>query len=145
MTCGYTIDDCATAAVSSTLRLCCVHVQRAKCTTDVLFPTADGLAVFSSYIRHVGYPDELPDTDARHSPLFGVVDGLPPMFFSWSLTEMLAEESEAMFDKLRTAGVRVEKSVHARAPHAYPMYDIPEAVAELALASNWLKQFVATP
>lgn len=73
------------------------------------------------------YAGSLDIRDPRVSPLFGDMQGLPPMTVLVSNSELLYPDSLRLADKAREAGVPVDLHVGDDLPHAYPVFvDTPE-------------------
>ncbi|MCU1643304.1 MAG: alpha/beta hydrolase [Nocardia sp.] len=62
------------------------------------------------------------------SPLFGKLDGLPPLLIQAGSAELLLSDAERFAEAAVAAGVEVTLQVRAGLPHVYPiMGDAPEA------------------
>ncbi len=62
------------------------------------------------------------------SPVFGDLSGLPPIYLMAGSTEVLLDDTHAMFEKLSKAGVDVRAEIVPEMPHIWPIfaYQIPE-------------------
>ena len=60
--------------------------------------------------------------DPRVSPLFGSFDGLPPLYFSWSETELLRDDARRAVAKARKAGIPVRTLSFANTPHGNSLF-----------------------
>ncbi len=87
--------------------------------------------------------------DPRASPLFGAMEGLPPVLLQVGSTELLLDDATRMHDRLQAAGGNSKLSVYQRVAHGWQLLSpyVPEATAavqELAdfAAAHWAR---ATP
>ena len=83
------------------------------------------------------------DADMREPlvcPLLARLEGLPPAFLAIAQCDILAEQSAAMAERLRTAGVRTHSVVYPGASHSFIEAMSIAAVSARALAetSAWL-------
>ncbi|MET9485814.1 alpha/beta hydrolase [Nocardia sp. NPDC006630] len=91
---------------------------------DVIF-TPDMLR--GAFAAYVGAADP---RDPLVSPLFGKLDGLPPLLIQASSAELLLSDAERFAEAAVAAGVEVTLQVRAGLPHVYPIVgDAPEARA----------------
>ncbi|MBB1497801.1 alpha/beta hydrolase [Paracoccus sp. MC1862] len=67
--------------------------------------------------------------DPRLSPMNGDLTGLPPTDIYQGTRDMLRPQVEALADKLRAAGVRVDLTLCPGGLHVYPIFDTPESKA----------------
>jgi acetyl esterase/lipase len=67
--------------------------------------------------------------DPRASPLYGDLNGLPPMLLFASRHEILRDDTLRLAERARAAGVKVELIVRDRLPHVWPVFVtlLPEA------------------
>lgn len=67
--------------------------------------------------------------DPRASPIFGAFPDPPPVFFQFSDSEILRDESLAMADHLEAAGGRVHRDQWPGTPHVWALFHnvLPEA------------------
>jgi monoterpene epsilon-lactone hydrolase len=74
------------------------------------------------------YRGELPEDDPRVSPLHGSFEGLPPLLVMAGSTEVLRDDSIAIAERARAAGVEVELEIGEELMHVWPHYAhaIPE-------------------
>lgn len=79
-------------------------------------------------------------TDPRASPLFANFEAPPPVFLQYSETEILADDSRRMADRLRAAGGDVVLDAWPDAPHVWAIFDglLPEARVALKRASAFI-------
>ncbi len=83
------------------------------------------------------------DADAREPlvcPLLARLEGLPPAFLAIAECDILAEQSAAMAERLRAAGVRTRSVVYPGASHSFieAMSIAAVSARALAEASAWL-------
>jgi acetyl esterase len=78
-------------------------------------------------------------------PMKARLSGLPPVFLTIPECDLLAEQSLAMADRLRDAGVAVRAVVYSGASHSFLEAVSVSAVADRALAEGaaWLRQQLA--
>lgn len=78
-------------------------------------------------------------------PMKARLDGLPPVFLTIPEFDLLAEQSLAMADRLRDAGVAVRAEVYPGASHSFLEAVSVSAVADLALTEGaaWLRKELA--
>ncbi|AWH46716.1 alpha/beta hydrolase [Stenotrophomonas sp. ZAC14A_NAIMI4_1] len=81
------------------------------------------------------------------APLHAALHGLPPALLLWGDRDVLAEQNQAMVQRLRDAGVTVDSQVYRGAPHSFI-----EAMAVSALANDaigrgaeWVRQHLLPP
>lgn len=73
------------------------------------------------------------------SPLYGDYTDLPSIFLSASDTEVLLDDSRALYEKLKAEGHRTELDIRHGVCHAFQMfYAMPEAKAALAAAFDFI-------
>jgi epsilon-lactone hydrolase len=82
-----------------------------------------------------------PATEARASPLYAELTGLPPLFLASGGQEAFRGEIARFVEKARADAVEVTHDVAADLPHAYPLVPIfgPERRALLHRLEAWLK------
>lgn len=75
------------------------------------------------------------------SPLYGRLDGLPPLFIQAGDTEVLFDDSTRVAEKARAAGVSVEFEILPNMPHALQMLApfVPEANKALEHAAQFVR------
>lgn len=80
------------------------------------------------------------------SPLFGRFEGLPPVHVQVGAEELLRDDAVRLRDRLRSAGVPVELTVHDDVFHGWQMLDgiVPEARQSLEQAARFMRTS-ATP
>ena len=99
-------------------------------------------AMFTDALRNLGefYLAGADPRDPRASPLFGDLDGLPPMLFHVGESELLRDDSVRFAKAARAAGARAELKVWNGAPHVWQFLDglVPEARRSLDEAAAFL-------
>jgi len=85
------------------------------------------------------------DADVRNpyvSPLYGRLDGLPPLFLQVGDTEVLLDDSTRVAEKARAAGVRVELKIWPKVSHVFQMFApfVPEANRALEEAAGFVRR-----
>ncbi|MEO5687823.1 MAG: alpha/beta hydrolase fold domain-containing protein [Burkholderiaceae bacterium] len=79
-------------------------------------------------------------TNPLISPLFGDLQGLPPLLIHVAAEEALRDDGLRFAQKARAAGVLVETTVWPVVPHAWQLLaKVPEARQSIARASEFLK------
>ncbi len=76
------------------------------------------------------------------SPLYGDMQGLPPMFISVGTRENIHDEAVALMVKAEQAGVEVHRQIGQGMMHCYPAMApiLPEAVEALADIAGFIRQ-----
>jgi monoterpene epsilon-lactone hydrolase len=87
----------------------------------------------------------LAGADPRHayaSPLYGNVQGLPPILMQVGTDEILRDDSVRMAEKLRAAGAPVELEICDRMHHVWQLYArvLPEGRAAIARIGDFVEQ-----
>ena len=84
--------------------------------------------------------------DARLSPLFGPLAGLPPCLLVASRAEILIEDTRRLQQQMLAAGGTVELLEWANTPHAFPVMAryLPEGRAALDQAARFIRQQTVT-
>jgi acetyl esterase/lipase len=80
--------------------------------------------------------------DPRASPLYGDLNGLPPMLLFASRHEILRDDTLRLADRARAAGVKVELIVRDRLPHVWPVFVtlLPEARDAFATVTAFARE-----
>ena len=88
------------------------------------------------------YASGLPLDDARLSPLFGPLAGLPPCLMVASSAEILIDDARRLKQHLLAAGGQVELLEWANTPHAFPVMAryLPEGRAALDQTARFIRQ-----
>ena len=88
------------------------------------------------------YAPGLPLEDARLSPLFGPLAGLPPCLMVASSAEILIDDARRLKQLLLAAGGLVELLEWANTPHAFPVMAryLPEGRAALNQTARFIRQ-----
>ncbi len=83
--------------------------------------------------------------DARLSPLFGPLAGLPPCLLVASRAEILIEDARRLQQQMLAAGGQVELLEWGHTPHAFPVMAryLPEGRAALDQAARFIRQRMA--
>ena len=77
------------------------------------------------------------------SPLYGDFAGLPPVFFSASDTEVLLDDSKALYEKLKNRGHQTALDIRHGVCHAFQVFTaMPEAKQALGVAFRTLEEWV---
>jgi monoterpene epsilon-lactone hydrolase len=80
------------------------------------------------------------------SPLFGSLEGLPPLHIEVGTSDLLLSDSERLAAAATEAGVEVQLHVGEGLPHVFPlMLGTPEAAAATERMSAFLLQHVGSP
>jgi acetyl esterase/lipase len=84
--------------------------------------------------------------DARLSPLFGPLAGLPPCLLVASRAEILIDDARRLQQQMLAAGGQVELLEWANAPHAFPVMAryLPEGRAALDQAARFIRRWTVT-
>lgn len=84
--------------------------------------------------------------DARLSPLFGPLAGLPPCLLIASRAEILMDDSRQLHQLMLAAGGQVELLEWAKTPHAFPVMAryLPEGRAALDQTARFIRQWTVT-
>ena len=92
------------------------------------------------------YAPGLPLDDARLSPLFGPLAGLPPCLLIASRAEILIDDARRLQQKMLAAGGQVELLEWANTPHAFPVMAryLPEGRAALDQTARFIRQQTLT-
>lgn len=87
------------------------------------------------------YAGDLDLKDPRVSPLYGEMNGLPPMLIFASRSELLFDDSARLVQKAKAAGVTVRLEARDALPHVWPMFHalIPEAKAAIRIAAEFVR------
>lgn len=76
------------------------------------------------------------------SPLYGDFAGLPPVFFSASDTEVLLDDSKALYEKLKNQGHQTALDIRHGVCHAFQVFTaMPEAKQALATVFRTLEEW----
>ena len=80
--------------------------------------------MFTDALQNLGafYLNGADPSDPRASPLFGDLDGMPPLLFHVGESELLRDDSVRFVDAARAAGVRAELKVWDGAPHSLAVH-----------------------
>ena len=80
--------------------------------------------------------------DPRASPLYGDLNGLPPMLLFASRHEILRDDTLRLAERARAAGVKVELIVRDRLPHVWPVFVtlLPEARDAFATVTAFARE-----
>ena len=77
------------------------------------------------------------------SPLYGDFSGLPPVLFSVSDTEVLLDDSKALYEKLKNQGHQTALDIQHGVCHAFQVFTaMPEAKQALAVVFRTLEEWV---
>jgi epsilon-lactone hydrolase len=100
-------------------------------------------AVFPAVARQY-----LGDADARHpyaSPLFGDLEGLPPMLIQVGDTEILLDDSTRVAEKARASNVEVDLQIWRNVPHIFQIWSpfMPEARRALKQAGRFIEEKIS--
>ena len=92
------------------------------------------------------YAPGLPLDDARLSPLFGPLAGLPPCLLIASSAEILIDDARRLQQRMLAAGGQVELLEWANTPHAFPVMAryLPEGRAALDQTARFIRQQTLT-
>ena len=82
--------------------------------------------------------------DARLSPLFGTLAGLPPCLLVASRAEILIDDARRLQQQMLAAGGQVELLEWANTPHAFPVMAryLPEGRAALDQTARFIRQWL---
>jgi len=99
-------------------------------------------AMFTDGLKNLGafYLNGADPRDPRASPLFGDLQGMPPLLFHVGESELLRDDSVRFVGAARAAGVRAELKVWDGAPHSFQfMHEyLPEARQSVDEAAAFL-------
>lgn len=83
--------------------------------------------------------------DPRASPIYGNLQGLPPILAHVGLDEVLRDDSTRLIDQARAAGVDAQIEIWPDVPHAWQLLPfLPEAAVSRQKAIEFLKERLAT-
>jgi salicylate hydroxylase len=84
--------------------------------------------------------------DPLASPIFGELDGLPPMLIQVAEKEALLSDAERLAQRAREDGAVVDVESYADTVHLFPMFDfLPESDDALASVAAFVQSHVRTP
>jgi len=94
----------------------------------------------SIYIGAKYYAGELDVKDPRVSPLYGNMDGLPPLRIFASSSEILYDDSTRLAQRTKAAGVNVEFTSHDNLVHVWPVFYplLPEAIETIRDSAKFI-------
>jgi len=80
------------------------------------------------------------------SPLYADLHGLPPLFMLAGSTEVLLDDTRALAERAREAGVQVECEIGEGLPHIWPIYApfLPEARRALDDSARFVREVTPT-
>lgn len=85
-------------------------------------------------------------TDPVASPLYGDLQGLPPLLIFASRQEILLSDAQRLHDKALAAGVKSQLVLESDMPHVWPiMVMLPEAKLSLRQVTAFLRERVPSP
>ena len=85
-------------------------------------------------------------TQPLASPLFGDLQGLPPLMIQVGESEVLRDDSIRLADKARAAGVFVDLEIFPVVPHVWQLlWRLPEARRAVAVAARFLQHAARGP
>jgi acetyl esterase/lipase len=85
-------------------------------------------------------------TDPVASPLYGDLQGLPPLLIFASRQEILLSDAQRLHDKALAAGVNSQLVLESDMPHVWPiMVMLPEAKLSLRQVTAFLRERVPSP
>ncbi|RQX27581.1 alpha/beta hydrolase [Staphylococcus warneri] len=73
------------------------------------------------------WADELPLTNSRVSPIYGKIEGLPPVFMFGGGREIINPDMHLFKDRLESVGQDIEFYEYSRMVHDFPLYPIRES------------------
>ncbi len=73
------------------------------------------------------WADELPLTNSRVSPIYGKIEGLPPVFMFGGGREIINPDMHLFKDRLESVGQDIEFYEYPRMVHDFPLYPIRES------------------
>ena len=87
------------------------------------------------------YLGSRPPTDARASPLYADLTGLPPMLLQVGSAELLLDDAVRLADRARRSGVAVELEISPGLFHVWQAFAgvLPEADEALARAGAFVR------
>ncbi|MFF7849652.1 alpha/beta hydrolase [Streptomyces sp. NPDC007910] len=114
-------------------------------TYDLSARTPAGRRIADEYFlrAYAGHVEDRTVPDV--SPVYGVLDGLPPVLLVVGDEDVLLEDNLALAGRLSSAGNDVELRIYPRAPHGFTGH--PTAMAGTALdgVDSWLRDRIARP
>lgn len=127
----------AAAALSPWTDLACTGASYAH--PDDLAPEGS----FTTYAKWYG--GETPLTHPLVSPLYGVLDDLPPLFLCAGGAESMLDDTIAFAARARAAGVNVTERIDPGMVHCYPLMApmFPEATAAYQALVAFLQQHLS--
>lgn len=78
--------------------------------------------------------------DARFSPLFGRVDGLPPVYIMAGRNEILLDDSIRLFERIKASGGRASIDIEESGWHVYQQMPMPIAQRAMKRLSAYVSE-----
>jgi acetyl esterase/lipase len=106
---------------------------------------AESCAMFTEGGINEGAAHYIGDGDALNpliSPLFGDLEGLPPILAYASDSELILDDTLRLAERAEAAGVDMETHIWKDQPHVWPMFypQIPEAAETLAQMGDFVSR-----
>jgi len=119
-------------------------------TIALLFETMaeDDPLITREYVQVVrgAYVGERTDfDDFKLSPLFGDFTGFPPTYIQVGQNEILLNDSTALAEKMKEAGVDVKIDIYENGWHVFQQLPIPRAFVAVRDIAGWVKERMQLP
>ncbi|MEK7830658.1 MAG: alpha/beta hydrolase [Acidobacteriota bacterium] len=114
-------------------------------TNDAVDPMLSGKMIHKLAALYHG---EASPTDPLVSPLYGDLQGLPPIRIYVGDTEILLDDSRRLAERAKQQGVSVDLRVWDSLPHVWPIFvafGIPESKKALGEIAEFVKQQTSLP
>jgi acetyl esterase len=107
---------------------------------DAVLQRAEMNAYYAAYLGE----ERVFDPEPYAAPILANLEGLPPAFLAIPECDLLAEQSYAMVDRMRAAGVNVTSIVYPGATHSFLEAMSVAEVARRAITdgANWVKNIL---
>ena len=93
-------------------------------------------------LRHLGedWANDIDPRDPMISPLYGNMNGLPPVDLFTGTWEVFYTDILNTYDNMKSAGVDVRLHVKEKMGHVYPLWPCPEGKEARKIISSIIKE-----